>query len=107
MEAVVSQPYRPESHARIAHRYHRARLLYGPGRRGRAMSEQTALPVNAPSLPKGGGAVHSIGKGLGTVGAHGAASYEIALPISPGRGFAPSLSLSYSSSAGNGVFGIG
>ncbi len=29
------------------------------------------------------------------------------MPISPGRGFAPSLSLSYSSSAGNGVFGIG
>ncbi|NSX10420.1 toxin [Pseudomonas lini] len=71
------------------------------------MSEQTALPVHAPSLPKGGGAIQSIGKGLGTVGAHGAASYEIALPISPGRGFAPSLSLSYSSSAGNGVFGIG
>ena len=71
------------------------------------MSEQTALPVVAPSLPKGGGAVQSIGKGWGTIGAHGAASYEIALPVSPGRGFAPSLSLSYGSSAGNGVFGIG
>ncbi|MFW0758244.1 SpvB/TcaC N-terminal domain-containing protein [Pseudomonas sp. H11T01] len=71
------------------------------------MSEQTALPVIAPSLPKGGGAIQSIGKGWGAIGAHGAASYEIALPISPGRGFAPSLSLNYGSSVGNGVFGIG
>lgn len=71
------------------------------------MSEQTALPVIAPSLPKGGGAIQSIGKGWGAVGAHGAATYELALPISPGRGFAPSLSLSYGSSVGNSVFGIG
>ena len=71
------------------------------------MSEQTALPVIAPSLPKGGGAIQSIGKGWGAIGAHGAASYEIALPISPGRGLAPSLSLSYGSSVGNSVFGIG
>ncbi|MCJ8207319.1 SpvB/TcaC N-terminal domain-containing protein [Pseudomonas sp. RGM2987] len=71
------------------------------------MNEHSALPVSAPSLPKGGGAIQSIGKGLGTVGVHGTATYEIALPISPGRGFAPPLSLAYSSSAGNGVFGIG
>lgn len=71
------------------------------------MSEQTALPVSAPSLPKGGGAIQSIGKGWGAIGAHGAASYELALPISPGRGFAPALSLSYGSSVGNSVFGIG
>ena len=71
------------------------------------MSEQTALPITAPSLPKGGGAIQSIGKGWSAVGAHGTASYDIALPISPGRGFAPGLSLSYSSSVGNGVFGTG
>lgn len=71
------------------------------------MNEQNALPINAPSLPKGGGAIQSIGKGWGAIGAHGAASYELALPISPGRGFAPSLSLGYGSSVGNSVFGIG
>ncbi|QZP35155.1 SpvB/TcaC N-terminal domain-containing protein [Pseudomonas sp. DR48] len=71
------------------------------------MSEQSTLPVNAPSLPKGGGAIQSIGKGWGAIGPHGEASYELALPISPGRGFAPSLSLIYGSSVGNGVFGIG
>lgn len=71
------------------------------------MSEQSPLPVTAPSLPKGGGAIQSIGKGWNPVGAHGTAAYEIALPISPGRGFAPPLSLNYASSLGNGVFGIG
>jgi hypothetical protein len=71
------------------------------------MTEQPLLPVTAPSLPKGGGAIQSIGKGWAAIGAHGTASYEIALPISPGRGFAPPLSLSYASSLGNGVFGIG
>lgn len=71
------------------------------------MNEQTALPITAPSLPKGGGAIQSIGKGWGEIGAHGTASYEVGLPISPGRGFAPSLTLNYSSSAGNGVFGTG
>ncbi|XVN13503.1 hypothetical protein QZH46_19105 [Pseudomonas corrugata] len=53
------------------------------------MSEQSPLPVTAPSLSKGGGAIQSIGKGWNPVGAHGTAAYEIALPISPGRGFAP------------------
>lgn len=71
------------------------------------MTEQPLLPVTAPSLPKGGGAIQSIGKGWAAIGAHGTASYEIVLPISPGRGFAPPLSLSYASSLGNGVFGIG
>lgn len=71
------------------------------------MSEQGTMGVAAPVLPKGGGAIQSIGKGFGTVGARGSASYEIALPISPGRGFAPDLSLSYASSVGNSEFGIG
>ncbi|MHC8404353.1 SpvB/TcaC N-terminal domain-containing protein [Pseudomonas sp. TMB3-21] len=71
------------------------------------MSEQGTMAVAAPVLPKGGGAIQSIGKGFGTVGARGSASYEIALPISPGRGFAPDLSLSYTSSVGNSEFGIG
>ncbi|UZE24504.1 toxin [Pseudomonas sp. B21-056] len=71
------------------------------------MNEQSPLPVTPPSLPKGGGAIQSIGKGWNPVGAHGTASYEIALPISPGRGFAPPLSLDYASSLGNGAFGIG
>ncbi|MCL6703967.1 SpvB/TcaC N-terminal domain-containing protein [Pseudomonas sp. T1.Ur] len=71
------------------------------------MTAHALLPVTAPSLPKGGGAIQSIGKGWADIGAHGTAAYEIGLPISPGRGFSPALSLGYASSLGNGVFGIG
>jgi len=71
------------------------------------MSGQGAMSIAAPVLPKGGGAIQSIGKGFGDIGARGSASYELALPISPGRGFAPELSLSYGSSVGNSEFGIG
>jgi RHS repeat-associated protein len=71
------------------------------------MNNDDSLNVTAPTLPKGGGAIRSIGDGLGAVGARGAASYALPLPISPGRGFAPDLALSYSSDAGNSDFGMG
>lgn len=70
------------------------------------MQDQAAA-VTPPSLPKGGGAIQSIGKGWGGVGTSGAASFEIALPLSPGRGYAPELSLSYQSSVSAGPFGMG
>ncbi|VVM63852.1 hypothetical protein PS664_01432 [Pseudomonas fluorescens] len=71
------------------------------------MNRDEPLMVTPPSLPKGGGAIRSLGEGLGQVGAHGAASLALPLPISPGRGFAPTLALNYSSSVGNSPFGIG
>jgi hypothetical protein len=73
-----------------------------------APSQQTSRPaVATPSLPKGGGAIQSLGKGWGAVGSSGMASLQIALPLSPGRGHDPALSLDYQSTAGNGLFGIG
>ena len=69
--------------------------------------QQNAAEVFTPSLPKGGGAIHSIGTGWGAIGMTGEASFSIPLPISAGRGFTPSLSLNYSSTLGNGPFGIG
>ncbi|WP_300728155.1 SpvB/TcaC N-terminal domain-containing protein [Pseudomonas sp.] len=60
-----------------------------------------------PSLPKGGGAIHSIGTGWGAVGMTGTASFQVPLPLSPGRGFAPTIALSYHSTLGNGPFGLG
>jgi hypothetical protein len=48
-----------------------------------------------------------MGEALGSVGMTGMASLTLPLPISPGRGYAPSLALGYSSGAGNGEFGIG
>lgn len=68
---------------------------------------QPQMQINTPALPKGGGAIQSIGKGWGAVGTSGAASLELPLPISPGRGFAPALGLGYSSDVGNSPFGIG
>ncbi len=68
---------------------------------------QPQMQINTPSLPKGGGAIQSIGKGMGAVGTSGSASLELPLPISPGRGFAPALGLGYSSDVGNSPFGIG
>ncbi|MQT77837.1 SpvB/TcaC N-terminal domain-containing protein [Pseudomonas helleri] len=68
---------------------------------------EDSLSVSTPVLPKGGGAIQSIGKGWGAVGSSGAASSGLPLPVSAGRGYGPSLSLSYSSAAGNGLFGLG
>ena len=68
---------------------------------------QEPLSISAPSLPKGGGAIQSIGQGWGAVGLTGAASLAIPLPITPGRGYAPALGLSYSSGGGRTEFGQG
>lgn len=74
-----------------------------------ATEQQGTLEITAPSLPKGGGAIQSIGKGWGAVGTSGAASLELPLPISkaPNRDMAPALGLGYSSDVGNSPFGIG
>lgn len=71
-------------------------------------AQQDAQPIVAtPSLPKGGGAIQSIGKGWGPVGNAGTASLTLDLPISQGRGYAPGLALNYQSTVGNGLFGLG
>jgi hypothetical protein len=74
-----------------------------------ANEQQGSLEINAPALPKGGGAIQSIGKGWGGVGTTGAASLELPLPISkaPNRDMVPALGLGYSSDVGNSPFGIG
>lgn len=76
------------------------------------MSEQqqpqpSTMQINTPSLPKGGGAIQSIGKGSAGVGTKGTASLELPLPISLGRGFIPPLGLVYSSGTGNSPCGLG
>lgn len=69
--------------------------------------QEQYVGVSAPALPKGGGAIQSIGKGWGAVGAMGAASLEIPLPITAGRGYAPGMAISYHSAVGNGSVGWG
>jgi RHS repeat-associated protein len=70
-------------------------------------STPSTLAITPPSLPKGGGAITGLGESLGQAGPTGMASMSLPLPITAGRGFAPALGLSYSSGAGNGLFGIG
>jgi len=60
------------------------------------------------SLPKGGGAIRSIGEKFAANPVTGTGSITIPITCSPGRsGFGPQLSLSYDSGAGNGPFGLG
>lgn len=65
------------------------------------------LEPKIPALPKGGGAIQGPGAQWGAVGTRGEACLEVPLPISPGRGFTPALSLGYRSALGNGPFGLG
>src|ERR1700741_2186648 len=66
--------------------------------------------VVAPSisLPKGGGALRSIGEKFAANPVTGTGSLTVPIATSPGRsGFGPQLSLSYDSGIGNGPFGLG
>lgn len=65
------------------------------------------LEPKIPALPKGGGAIQGPSAQWGAVGTRGEACLEVPLPVSPGRGFTPALSLGYRSSQGNGPFGLG
>jgi len=71
------------------------------------ISQNTPVEVKPPSLPKGGGAIQGMGEALGNVGSTGMSSRTLVLPVSAGRGYAPALSLNYSSGSGNGAFAMG
>ena len=71
------------------------------------MQNSDALRLSAPSLPKGGGAMTGLGGSLGVAGPDGAVTLSVPIPITAGRGFAPTLALVYNSQAGNGPFGMG
>ncbi len=69
------------------------------------MAEQD-LSIVTPSIAKSS-TIATIGKSWGAVGPTGAASFDLPLPLSAGRGWDPQLALGYSNQAGNGPFGIG
>lgn len=59
-------------------------------------------------MPKGGGAIASIGEKFQVSPATGTGSVSVPIAMSPGRGgFGPSLALSYDSGGGNSPFGLG
>jgi Salmonella virulence plasmid 65kDa B protein len=60
------------------------------------------------SLPKGGGAIASMGEKFDVSPATGTATLTIPISVSPGRGgIEPNISLTYDSGNGNGLFGLG
>lgn len=80
------------------------------GRRSDAEGDASAFRSSVPSLtlPKGGGAIRSIGEKFAADPITGTGSMSVPIATSPGRsGFGPQLSLSYGSGAGNGPFGFG
>ncbi|MBE9128306.1 MULTISPECIES: SpvB/TcaC N-terminal domain-containing protein [unclassified Coleofasciculus] len=81
---------------------------------GRSNSNGTAAgnsyfsPPPALSLPKGGGAIKGMGEKFAANPVTGTGAMSVPIATSPGRsGFAPQLSLSYDSGAGNEIFGLG
>ncbi|MCI5223824.1 MAG: toxin, partial [Candidatus Electrothrix sp. AR4] len=71
---------------------------------------QQKNPMAAPALalPKGGGAIRSMGEKFAANPVTGSGSMSVPLAVSPGRaGFGPQLSLAYDSGSGNGPFGFG
>jgi len=60
------------------------------------------------SLPKGGGAIRSVGEKLAANPVNGSGRMLVPLALSPGRAdFGPQLELSYDFGSGNGPFGFG
>ncbi len=70
-------------------------------------TKSNAIEVPAINLPKGGGAMKGIDEKFSVNAVNGTSSFSIPLPISPARGAAPQLSLSYNSGGGNSIFGLG
>lgn len=71
------------------------------------LTSKSKLQFVAPQLPKGGGALSGVSDSFQTTAFSGASSLTVPLPVSPCRGFEPSLRLEYDSGAGNGPFGAG
>jgi len=70
-------------------------------------TKSNAIEVPSISLPKGGGAIKGIDEKFSVNAVNGTSSFSVPLPFSPARGASPSLGISYSSGAGNGIFGLG
>jgi RHS repeat-associated protein len=66
------------------------------------------LEIPRVELPRGGGAIRGIDEQFQVNTTNGTGQLTVPLPLATGRGgFAPSISLSYNSGSGNGVFGLG
>ena len=71
------------------------------------LTKSNAIEVPSITLPKGGGAIKGIDQKFTVNAVNGTAAFSIPLPVSAARGATPSLSVSYNSGGGNGIFGLG
>ncbi|WP_067709092.1 SpvB/TcaC N-terminal domain-containing protein [Erwinia sp. ErVv1] len=71
------------------------------------MQSNEQLQLSPPSLPSGGGTINGLKGDMPAAGPDGAATLSIPLPVSAGRGYAPTIALSYHSRSGNSPFGMG
>lgn len=72
------------------------------------MSNKSGVASQVLPLPQGGGALTGIGESFSPDIFTGTGSLSIPIALPPGRnGFQPELSLTYSTGAGNGAFGLG
>lgn len=69
--------------------------------------EETSIKIEPISAPKGGGSLKGMGGETGVSAFTGESSLRIPLFVTPCRDCEPSLTLSYSSASGNGLFGMG
>lgn len=75
---------------------------------GSGNTNKSGVAEQVLSLPKGGGAIKGLGEKFQPDLHSGTGNFSIPLQVPPGRnGFQPDLSLSYSTGAGNGPFGMG
>lgn len=65
------------------------------------------LNTSEITLPKGGGAIRSIGDTFKPNSFTGTGSYSIPISVPKSRDFTPALSINYNSGNGNGIFGLG
>jgi len=65
------------------------------------------IQLISTSLPKGGGSIQGMGETFTPNEFSGSAGMSLSIPVSPCRGFEPSLNLNYSSGNGNSPFGLG
>ena len=73
----------------------------------KGQTKSNAIEIPSISLPKGGGAIKGIDEKFSVNAVNGTASFSIPLPFSAARGASPSLTISYNSGSGNGIFGLG
>lgn len=80
---------------------------YGNSQSTGKSTESNQISAPQISLPKGGGAIKSIDEKFSVNAINGTAAFSLPLPFSNARGFSAALDISYSSGAGNGIFGLG